>query len=107
LFVIAGVWWLVYAPIALAVAAISRSFLTTINPIVGIDSIRKMGPVYWQAMGIYTVIAVVQVGLGLALALIPFVGGVIKAFVDSYAFLAIGCTLGLAVFKKAPELGLD
>ena len=29
------------------------------------------------------------------------------AFVDVYAYLAIGCALGLAVFKKAPELGLD
>ena len=37
----------------------------------------------------------------------PALGAVLKAFVDSYAFLAIGCTLGLAVFKKAPELGLD
>jgi hypothetical protein len=27
--------------------------------------------------------------------------------VQSYTYLAVGCLLGLAVFKKAPELGLD
>ena len=43
----------------------------------------------------------------MALSLIPFAGAVLQAFVDSYAWLAIGCALGLAVLKKAPELGLD
>jgi hypothetical protein len=27
--------------------------------------------------------------------------------VQAYTYLAVGCLLGLAVFKKAPELGLD
>jgi hypothetical protein len=31
----------------------------------------------------------------------------VRSFVDAYAYLAIGCTLGLAVFKKARELGWD
>jgi hypothetical protein len=39
--------------------------------------------------------------------LIPVAGKLINGFVQSYTFLAIGCLLGLAVFKKAPELGLD
>jgi hypothetical protein len=28
-------------------------------------------------------------------------------FINAYAALAIGCTLGLAVFKKGAELGWD
>ena len=39
------------------------------------------------------------------LALLPL-GTFLGAFVDAYAFLAIGCTLGLAAFKRAPELEL-
>ncbi|HET8644649.1 MAG TPA: hypothetical protein VFO85_04120, partial [Vicinamibacteria bacterium] len=80
---------------------------STLNPVVGIDTIRRMGGVYWAAMGIYTVVAVVQWVLGAVMGLIPILGGVVKAFVDAYAYLMIGCTLGLAVFKKAPELGLE
>ena len=39
--------------------------------------------------------------------LIPLAGRFLAAFVQSYTYLAIGCLLGFAVFKKAPELGLD
>jgi predicted Zn finger-like uncharacterized protein len=34
-------------------------------------------------------------------------GGIVHAFVDSWALLSIGCLLGRAVLKKAAELGLD
>ena len=107
LFVVAGLWQLVYSPIALIVAGISQGFFQTLNPVVGVGAILKMEQTYWHAAAIYTVLALVRWGLALALSLIPFVGAVLQAFVDSYAWLAIGCALGLAVFKKAPELGLD
>jgi len=41
------------------------------------------------------------------LSAIPIAGGFVRAFVDAYASLAIACTLGLAVFKKAAALGWD
>jgi hypothetical protein len=104
---IALVWKVVYTPVALTVAGLSRSSLSTLNPVVGFDTIKRMGGTYWQAMGIYTVIAVVQWIVGAILGFIPLVGGIATSFVDAYAYLMIGCTLGLAVFKKAPELGLE
>lgn len=106
-FALALLWKLVYSPIALVAGAISQSFLKTLNPVVGLDAIRKMGPTYWAAMGLYTVLAVGEFLAGAALGLVPFVGAFLRAFVQSYAYLAIGCLLGLAVFKRAPELGLD
>jgi hypothetical protein len=107
LMALALLWKVAYSPIALAVGAISRSFLSTLNPVVGVGCIRSMGSVYWEAMAIYTAIVVVQWILGFAFGLIPLLGGFVKAFVDSYAYLMIGCTLGLAVFKKARELGME
>jgi hypothetical protein len=104
---LALVWKVIYTPVALTVAALSRSSMSTLNPVVGFDTIRTMGAVYWQAMGIYTVIAAVGWVLALILGFIPFLGGLVTAFIDAYAYLMIGCTLGLAVFKKAPELGLE
>jgi hypothetical protein len=106
---LAIVWKLTYTPVALTVAALSGSVLNTINPVIGFSTIRSMGAVYWQAAGLYTAIAVVQGVLGMAFDMIPvpIVPSVLKAFVDAYCWLAIGCTLGLAVYKKAPELGWD
>jgi hypothetical protein len=88
-------------------AAISRSFLATLNPLEGLSAIRIMGPTYWSAMGVYTAIAIIEGVLVTALGLIPVAGKFLGAFVQSYTYLAMGCLLGFAVFKKAPELGLD
>jgi hypothetical protein len=107
LMALALLWKVVYSPIALAVAAISRSFVSTINPVVGVGCIRSMGSVYWEAMGIYTVVVAIQAALGLGLGLIPLLGTLARAFVDAYAYLVVGCTLGFAVFKKARELGME
>jgi len=30
-----------------------------------------------------------------------------EAFIFSYAYLAMGCALGFAIRKKAPEMGLE
>lgn len=105
--VLAVVWLVVYLPVALTVAALSKSFLSTLNPLIGIDTIKKMGGVYWQAVAIYLALVAAQVVVGFPLRFIPLLGGLVRSFVDAYVALAIGCTLGLAVFKKAVELGWD
>ena len=53
-------WMLVYTPVALTVAALSHSYLSTLNPVIGIDVIRRMGATYWHAMAIYSVLAFAQ-----------------------------------------------
>ncbi len=100
-------WMLAYTPIALTVAALSHSYLSTLNPIIGVDTIRRMGATYWHAMAIYSVLAGAQWALGYGLDSIPIAGALVRSFVDAYAWLAIACTLGLAVFKKAEALGWD
>ena len=105
--VIAALWMLVYLPVALTVAALSKSILSTVNPLIGADTIKKMGSTYWQALAIYAAIVFVQLVLGWGLRHIPVAGGLAASFVDAYAALAVGCTLGMAVFKKAAELGWD
>jgi hypothetical protein len=105
--VVAVIWMIAYMPVALTVAALSKSILSTLNPAIGIDTIKKMGGTYWQALAIYVAIVVAQTVAAFVLGLIPFLGGLAAAFVNAYAALAIGCTLGLAVFKRAAELGWD
>ena len=106
-YVAAIAWKILYSPVALVAAAISRGFLATLNPLAGIGAIVRMGGIYWFAMGVYTLIVLVETFAVGALNMIPLAGRFLSAFVQSYTYLAIGCLLGLAVFKKAPELGLD
>jgi hypothetical protein len=94
-------------PVALIVAALSKSILNTLNPAMGVDTIKKMGAVYWQALALYLVVVAAQFVLGFVLGRVPIAGGLAMGFVNAYAALAIGCTLGLAVFKKGAELGWD
>jgi hypothetical protein len=101
------IWKLAYTPVALTVAALSRSFLSTLNPVIGIGTIGRMGATYWHAMAIYTVLALAQWTIGYGLDRIPVAGALVRSFTDAYLSLAIACTLGLAVFKKAAALGWD
>jgi hypothetical protein len=113
LYALAVLWRWIYAPVALTVAVLSStagllsSSLQTLNPVLGVATIGRMGRTYWEALLVYTVIVVAQFLLNLPLGLVPIAGTLLRAFVDAYANLCIGCTLGLAVFKKAPELGMD
>ncbi len=107
LFGVAALWHLLYMPMALIVAAISRGFFKTLNPLIGMEAIAKMGTPYWFAAGIYFALTLAQVLFDRALSLIPIAGAMLGAFVAAYVSLTTGCALGLAVFKKAKELNLD
>ena len=77
------------------------------SKVIGIGTIGRMGATYWHAMVIYTVLALAQWTIGYGLDRIPIAGALVRSFVYAYAWLAIACTLGLAVFKKADVLGWD
>jgi hypothetical protein len=107
LYLLAFLWQLLYMPMALIVAAISRGFFKTLNPVIGVDAISKMGVAYWFAAILYTVLTVVQSFLERLLAAIPIAGSLAASFSGAYVSLTTGCALGLAVFKRARELDLD
>lgn len=105
--VIALTWSAIYIPAALVVAGQSRSWQATLNPMHGIHVMAQMGAVYWQALLIFFALYFAN-GVALYMvqaARIPILGSVVSAFISSYAFLCIGCALGFAVFKRAPDLG--
>ena len=77
------------------------------NPLIGADTIKKMGSTYWQALAIYAAIVFVQSSLGWGLRTIPVRGRPGRLVRRRLRRLAIGCTLGMAVFKKGAELGWD
>ena len=73
----------------------------------GIFAIVRMGAVYWQALIIFVTIGAVSLLVSYVLGLVAPLGLILGPFVKTYAALAIGCTLGLAVFKRAAQLELS
>jgi len=113
---IALLWGLFYFPAACAVAGYTRSFTSTINPAVGLDTIRRLGFDYVKLlfMSLLLVIASVIVSGVLALILVPFdlpgMGNMpakaIASLFSFYLIIVFSCILGFVIFKASDRLQL-
>ena len=117
LLLLAVAWAIFYYPMALAVAGYTQSIGSVINPLVGIDTIRRMGSTYFKAFGLVLMIQLVGGVIGIIVAIVlspfalPWVGNLPAMFIDGsltfYFNLVIACVLGLSLFKCADRLGID
>jgi hypothetical protein len=117
LFLLSLAWAIFYYPMALAVAGYTQSFGSVINPLVGLDTIRRMGTTYFKAFGMVLLIQVVGFIVSVIVAMVtapfalPFVGnlpaGFINASVTFYFNLVIACLLGLSLYRCADRLGIN
>ena len=116
LFLLGVVWGLFYYPMALTIAGYTQDFLSTINPLVGLDTMKRMGGTYLKAFGMYIVVMIISVALNwvsLILTLpfntpfgnIPY--NLISGAIYFYSSMVIACLLGLALFKCADSLGIE
>ena len=109
-------WGMFYFPAACAVAGYTRLFSATINPLVGLDTIKRLGGTYVKIalMGLVLVIAWLIVGMFLNAIFSPFdlpqMGNLPAKFFGSlfsfYLFAVFSCILGYALFKKSDELNI-
>jgi hypothetical protein len=117
LFGLALAWAFFYRPIALAVAGYTEDLKCVLNPVMGLDTIRRMGSTYWKAFFMIFLVDVIALGVGIAIAFItaplamPFFGNLPAKFLDGsitfYTTLVIACILGLALHKCADKLGIE
>lgn len=116
LFLLALGWAVVYYPMALAVAGYTEDFWATVNPLVGLDTIRRMGMVYVKAFLMYLCVEVAGLVVGVIIHIVtapfdmPFVGNLPATFLNGmvtfYINLVIACILGLALYKCADQLDI-
>ncbi len=109
-------WAIFYYPMALTVAGYTQSLGSVLNPLVGLDTIRRMGATYFKGFGMVIVIQVVAFVIGTIVSVItspltlPFMGNLPGNFIGAtFAFyfnLVIACVLGLSLFKSADRLGI-
>jgi hypothetical protein len=110
-------WGLFYHPMAFAVAGYTQSFGSVLNPLVGLDTIRRMRSTYFKAFAMVLLVQIVGLVVGGTISIItaplalPFFGNVVGNFINAtftfYFNLVIACVLGLALFKCADRLGIS
>jgi hypothetical protein len=109
-------WGIFYGPMALAVAGYTQHFGSVINPLVGLDTIKRMGSTYFKAFGMVLVIQLVGIIVSIIVAIVtspfalPFIGNLPGNFIDGsvtfYFNLVIACLLGLSLHKCGDRLGI-
>lgn len=109
-------WGVFYFSAACAVAGYTRSFIATINPLVGLDTIKRLGLSYVKIMlmGFVMLFAAGFVSAVFALVFAPFdlpgIGNipakVAGSFIGFYLSVVFSCVIGYALFKNAEKLQL-
>lgn len=107
------IWGLFYLPAACLVAGYSRSFAATINPVYGLDTIKRLGVDYLKILGMCLLISIFMGGISSVLHFIlspfdmPMVGnlpatalGSLATFYFSIVFSAV---LGYALYKNSEK----
>ena len=117
LFVLFIGWGVFYYPMALTVAGYTQSFGSVINPLVGLDTIRRMGATYFKAFAMVIAVQVVSLLVGGIIMIVtspftlPFMGNLVGSFINAtftfYFNLVVACVLGLSLFKCANRLGIN
>lgn len=115
-FLLALAWGVFYYPMALTVAGYTETFTSVINPLVGIDTIKRMRGTYFKAFGMVILLQIMAAVIAIVIRIIlfpfdmPIVGNLPATFlggaVTFYFNLVIACVLGLSLHKCADRLGI-
>lgn len=110
-------WGLFYHPMALTVAGYTQSFGSVLNPLVGLDTIRRMGTTYFKGFAMVLLVQIVALIVGGIVSIVtspltlPFMGNAVANFINAtftfYFNLVVACILGLSLFKCADRLGIN
>jgi hypothetical protein len=110
-------WGLFYFPIACAIGGYTRSFLAAINPLVGLDTIKRLGGTYLSILLMSLVLLFVSYVFGWLLSMIfkpfdlPGLGNLpamtLGNLIFFYLWIVFSCILGYAMFKKSDKLRLQ
>lgn len=113
---IAMLWGMFYFPAACAVAGYTRSFTATINPLVGLDTIKHLGIDYIKILVMCFLISLMSGIAGFILGIVfsvfnlPTFGNIpakfLGGFVTFYFSITFAVTLGYAMYKNSNKLKL-
>ena len=111
------VWGLFYFPAACIVAGFTRTFSAAVNPLVGLDTIRRIGGTYAKmllmGLSLLTAFVAVNVVCGISFAAfdLPVFGNlpatIVTSFAGFYLWCVFCCVIGYGLFKSSDRLQLN
>lgn len=114
--VILLLWGIFYYPAACLVAGYTKSFVATLNPSIGFETIKLLGVDYWKIFGMSIAIFIATVIIGVILELVfsplhlPGMGNLpakaIGGVAVFYFSVVYAVVLGFALYKNSDKLGL-
>lgn len=106
-------WGIFYFPAACAVAGYTRSFFATINPAIGLNTIKTFGADYVKILGVFILFLIASIFIGgfLAVILAPFalpgMGNLpaiaLSSWATFYFTIVFSCVIGFALFKNSDK----
>ncbi len=106
---IALLWAIFYYPAACLVAGYTRNFTAVINPLVGLDTIKRLGFSYVKILAMLILLSVIVgvifgiIGAVLSPFNLPKLGNIpatlITSFISFYFYIVFAAILGYAVYK--------
>jgi hypothetical protein len=113
---LAFLWGIFYFPAACAVAGYTGSFSATLNPFVGLDTIKRLGFSYVKILFMCLLILIIFGAASVVLAVIfspfdlPRMGNmpakIVESFIAFYFSIVFSCMLGFALYKNSDKLSL-
>ena len=107
-------WGVFYFPAACAVAAYTRSFTATLNPLIGFDTIKRLGFDYAKVLGVILVLGVLAIIINIVLGKflspldLPQIGNIPIKIVDGFLYfyfsIVFSVTLGFVLYKNSSRL---
>lgn len=113
---IAFLWGVFYFPAACLVAGYTRSFSATINPLIGLDTIKRLGFDYVKILAFGLVLVIISAGFAGFISIIlspfdmPMMGNLpavfISSFVSFYVSVVFSIVLGFAMYKNSEKFNI-
>ena len=113
---LAFLWGIFYFPAACAVAGYTRSFTATLNPLVGLDTIRRLGFDYFKILAMCFLLAIFSFAVNIILGIVfapldlPQLGNLpakaVASFFTFYFSIVFSLVLGFAIYRNSRRLNL-
>ncbi|MGC2237931.1 MAG: hypothetical protein WA584_17355 [Pyrinomonadaceae bacterium] len=114
--IISLLWGFFYYPAACAVASYTRSFTATLNPMVGLDTIKHLGFDYFKVLGMMVLLTIITGSIGFILKMVfkpfelPGMGNLPATAVGSwftfYFSIVFAVILGYLLYKNTEKLNM-
>jgi hypothetical protein len=109
-------WGIFYYPAACAVAGYTRSFTATINPAVGLDTIKRLGFDYVKILGMTILLLIIGVCFGVILQIVfspfnlPKIGNLpaiaVGSWFNYYISVVFAVLIGYLLYKNTEKMNL-